>query len=61
MRLVKYIPIVLLLLLILIVAIWLNDWFTRWNGAIGMVSLSVFLATWVANFYYFKDGKNEFF
>lgn len=57
MRFFKPILIFAVLLLILIIAISLNDWFTRWNGAIGILSLWLFLGTWIANFYYFRNER----
>lgn len=53
----RFIPIAASIILIFIVAICLNDWFTRWNGAIGIISFSVILVTWVANFYYFRNER----
>jgi len=41
----------------LIVAICFNDWFTRWNGAIGILSLCLLVGTWIANFYYLKNER----
>ncbi len=55
LRFLKPFLIGILLLSILIVAIRFNNWFTRWNGAIGIISLWVLCIMWVANLYYFKS------
>jgi hypothetical protein len=57
MRFFKTIAILIIGLIVLILAICLNDWFTRWSGTLGILSFFLLVLTWISDFYYFKNER----
>jgi hypothetical protein len=56
----KYVIATLALVALLIIAVYFNDCFIKWNGALGVISFEVLIVTWLVKLGYSKDRRLYF-